>query len=269
MSRGQWAVIGALAAAVAAVFLVVVIATAGGGDDPSAETAAVTSVPLPATTLALITLPPTTTEPPTTEPPTTTAPAAATTTRADAATTTTGGVTTTAVAAGTPLVLIPGGFQTVPFGVEPEVALARVALAFGDPTGDTGWVPAQDLGPCPGDEVRLVSWGELSLLFSNEVAPFAVPGSRHFTSWIYTGPASPADPGLMTFAGIGLGSTRADLDAAYGPRLAITEDDLFGPSFQVDFEPGQDDFIYLSGALTDATPDGIVIGLSAGRSCGE
>ncbi len=267
MTRGQWALVAILGSVVAVVFTIVVVLVSTGGDEPSEGAAAVTSIPLPPTTAAPATTIPATTPPP----PTTTAPAPATTAPATTLppTTTTTAAPTTTLAAGTPLVLIPGGFQTVPFGVEPDVAIGRVALAFGEPTQDTGWIPSQDLGPCPGELVRLVSWGELSVLFSDEVTPFAVPGARHFTSWLYTGPAAPGDEGLRTGAGIGLGSTRAELDAAYAGRLIVIEDDLFGPSFRVDFEPDADDFIYLSGALSASGPDGVVIGLAGGRGCGE
>ncbi len=262
MSRGQWLVIGTLGMVVAVVFVFVVV-LATGGEESSEGAAQVTSIPLPPTTPA----PATTAPPPTVAPTNTTQPPATTATTTPPTTTTV--APTTTLAAGTPLVLIPGGFQTVPFGVEPDVAIGRVALAFGEPTQDTGWIPAQDLGPCPGEFVRLVSWGELSVLFSDEVTPFAVPGARHFTSWLYTGPAHPADEGLLTGAGIGLGSTRAELEAAYADRLIVIEDDLFGPSFRVDFEPDDDDFIYLSGALSEIGPGGVVIGLAGGRGCGE
>ncbi len=268
MSRGQWVVIAILGAVVAVVFGVVVV-LATGGEEPPERAAQVTSIPLPPTTAPATTAPPTTPSPATTAPPTTSPPATTAPPTTTLPPTTTTAASTTTVAAGTPLVLIPGGFQTVPFGVEPDVAIARVALAFGEPTQDTGWTPAQDLGPCPGEFVRLVSWGELSVLFSDEVSPFAVPGARHFTAWLYTGPATPGDQGLRTGTGIGLGSTRAELEAAYGDRLIVIEDDLFGPSFRVDFEPDADDFIYLSGALSESGPGGVVIGLAGGRGCGE
>ncbi len=264
MSRGQWVVIATLGAVVAVVFVIVIVVLASGGEEPSQGAAQVTSIPLPPTTPA-----PVTTVPPTTLPAPTTAPPPTSIAPTTLPPTTTTVAPTTTAAAGTPMVLIPGGFQTVPFGVEPDVAIGRVALAFGEPTADTGWIPSQDLGPCPGEFVRLVSWGELSVLFTDEVTPFAVPGARHFTSWLYTGPAAPDDEGLRTAAGIGLGSSRGDLDAAYGERLIVIEDDLFGPSFRVDFEPDADDFIFLSGALSDSGPDGVVIGLAGGRGCGE
>lgn len=276
MSRGQLVVVVALGSIVAVVFLVVVVVVVSGGDEPSQGAAQLTSTPTPPTTVPPATAPPTTTTPPTTTPPPTTPPTTTpptTATQPPSTTTTLAPTTTTTpattLAAGDPLVLIPGGFQTVPFGVEPDVAIGRVALAFGEPTDDTGWLPSQDLGPCPGEFVRLVSWGELSVLFTDEVTPFAVPGARHFTSWLYTGPAAPTDAGLRTATGIGLGSSRADLEAAYGERLNVIEDDLFGPSFRVDFEPDTDDVLYLSGALSDAGPAGVVIGLAGGRGCGE
>ncbi len=268
MSRAQWAVLGILGLVVVAIFAAVVVSTLTGGDGAPDEAAPATPAPILAPATSVTTMPPAaitttavvapTTAPPATVPPTTTTVATTTTT-----------TPTTLAPAGPAFVLIPGGFQSIPFGLEPDGVVAQVATAFGEPTDDTGWIPSSDLGPCPGDEVRQVSWGELSLLFSNEVTPFAAPGARHFTSWIYTGPASPDDTGLKTGTGIGIGSTRGQLDAAYGERLQIFEDQIFGTTFRVDYEDGGDDYIYLAGALTDPGPDAVVIGLSGGRSCGE
>jgi hypothetical protein len=69
---------------------------------------------------------------------------------------------------------------------------------------------------CAGDVTRLVGWGNLTLLFTGD------QGSLTFATWTYgfdplTGSAEDVRVlGLVTPEGIGPGSTRADIESAYG-----------------------------------------------------
>lgn len=63
---------------------------------------------------------------------------------------------------------------------------------------------------------------------------------------------------LTTAAGIGIGSTRAEIEAAYGPVEVLTDSTL---GIEVYIEDG------ISALLDASTPDGVVTALWAGASC--
>ena len=134
-------------------------------------------------------------------------------------------------------------------------------LFIGKPTVDTGWVDPLSVGACPGTELRQVTWNDLVLQFTDQSA-FAT-GRRHFFSYAYgpsfSGQINPA--GLKTDAGIGIGSTVAELTATY-PSVVISPGDHFGgPNFFVNDG--------LARFLTGINPTDTVNSILGGQGCGE
>ena len=161
--------------------------------------------------------------------------------------------TPTSVAATPGVVLGPTGLGVVDFGTEATVALAELRARLGAPVDD------RPLGSCPSGEVdRLVQFSELSVLLA------ASGGTERFVAWDL-GPRSGVLPPLATAEGISTGSTLSRLQAAYGERLELSEDDPFGPGFEIEVQsPGR-----LGGTLTGTSPGDTVATLSGGSaSCG-
>jgi hypothetical protein len=142
---------------------------------------------------------------------------------------------------------------------------------------DSGWLPADSAGQpygqdCPGTQVRAVSWGRFYALFTDGPSPHGPAGQNHFFSWVYLAddPSDPRpDPGgnrprLTTATGISVGSTVADLQAAYGDKLNLydqsTEEGLAtgGPGFAADG---------MFGSLTGLDPAGRVSRIVGGGGC--
>ena len=103
-----------------------------------------------------------------------------------------------------------------------------VRTAFSDEVGgwdiDSGDRPdAVHVPTCDGDTTRLVGWGNLTLLFTGD------PDDLRFATWTYgfdpvTGSAEDVRAlGLVTPEGIGLGSSRTDITAAYGDRATYSD----------------------------------------------
>ncbi|MEO5901616.1 MAG: hypothetical protein ABIR68_16030 [Ilumatobacteraceae bacterium] len=160
------------------------------------------------------------------------------------------------------LVLRDNSLGDAVFGSDPDGVVATLTGVIGPPTLDSGWMDPLSLGSCPGTEVRTVTWGDLVLFFSDESR--VVTGRRHFFAYTY-GPApggAAVDPaGLQTDAGIGIGSTVAQLRAAY-PNVVVTPADPTAPaSFQA--SPA------LTGLLTSDQETGTVTEVSGGFGCGE
>jgi hypothetical protein len=189
-------------------------------------------------------------------------------------TTTTGGETTTTVEPTTttttipPLVLQADGLGGIGFGASPDEATGYVTSLLGPSTDDSGWIDAlaSPYGVCPPPEVRGVHWGSLVLLFTNAETDFAPGGTEHLFSYYYTDNVDPA-AGLGTEEDIFIGSTRADLDAAYGDRLEVFEE-LFGSvPWAVDRDPASQAGLY--GYLSGPTTTDLVEAINGGVGCGE
>jgi len=244
---------------------VIVVLVAGllagcGSDGGSADTLP----PIVSTTTTIaVTVPPTvtTSAPPTTVP--VTLPPTTSTTVAE--TTTTTGETsssTTDVPKGAALILRDDGVGDAVFGADPDEVIAYIRSILGAPSADSGWAdPFSSFGVCPGTEVRGVSWGDLTLLFTD--SSVVTSGRRHFFTYSY-GPAFGAtiDPlGAHTSAGISVGSTVADLKAAYPGVVVNPADDIFAPNFYINDN--------LTGFLTGATDADTITSFTGGISCGE
>jgi hypothetical protein len=106
-----------------------------------------------------------------------------------------------------------------------------------------------------------VAWNDLTLLFSDNTD--VLSGRRHFFAY-HLGPSFEADInpfGLLTEAGIGVGSTVAALRNTY-PAALINPPDEFGPATFFIVEG-------LSGHLTADSDDGQITDVSGGTGCGE
>lgn len=221
-----------------------------GGDSSSQETL----VPIITTTT---TSAPPTTVPPSTIAPTTTAPTTSTTSTTVPASTTTS--STIPVAAS--LVLRDTGLGDAAFGADPGEVIAYFTSILGPPTADSGWAdPFSSFGICPGTEVRGVTWADLTVLFSDDST--VLSGRRHFFNYLYGPPfgASIQPEGMRTERGIGVGSSVADLLAAY-PEAQVYPEDLYGPYFVINEE--------LIGFLTTTELDGTILSFIGGIGCGE
>ena len=113
------------------------------------------------------------------------------------------------------------------------------AISIGQPFDDVRTALADEIGgwdidsgdrpdvvhvpTCDGDTTRLVGWGNLTLLFTGD------PDDLRFATWTYgfdpvTGSAEDVRAlGLVTPEGIGLGSSRTDITAAYGDRATYSD----------------------------------------------
>ncbi len=210
----------------------------------SAETttsvaAATTTIPATTTTVA----------------PTTTSVASTTSTTS----TTAPAITTTTIAKVKGLPLSAAGLGDALFDADADGVVDYVNSILGIPTTDSGWVDATANGiGCSGTEIRFVDWNDLSLFFTDDVTAV-----RHFAAYTY-GPAFAATItpyGLATDAGVGVGSTVAELRASYPAVNILPEDEFSGPSFEI--ETG------LRGVLTGTADTDVVLSFVGGFGCGE
>lgn len=160
-----------------------------------------------------------------------------------------------------PIELSGAGIGVAAFGADAETVVAGVSAALGAPTLDSGYVDPVTFGACPGTQARIVSWGVLQLLFSDEAPEGTAP--PHLVGFEYgTLDGINAEPvGLVTDAGVGPGSTVADLRNAYpGVILNEGEEGLLEPTFFVNEA--------LRGFLTGTTDADTVTVIVGGTFCG-
>lgn len=184
----------------------------------------------------------------------TTGPVMTTTTTMAAPSTTPAPSSTTATTAASPeVVLGPDGLGVVVFGDPADAVVTRLGELLGPPLDDRA------LGSCPtGEADRLVQFAELAVVLAGQGA------DQRFVAWD-VGLASGGVPALRTAEGIGVGSTVAELRAAYPGGLEIVPDDAFGPRFEVRRPSG-----VISGTLSGTGPGDTVVTLGAGEaSCGR
>ena len=214
--------------------------------------------------------------PPTTTPPVT--PPVAAPSRERALTTTSSGVDASRAPT-----LRPDGLAVATFGAAERDAMTALERRLGPPDERGSWKGANPFGTCPGP-VRAARWGRLYVLFTSGPTRYEARERWHlFTYQVAavrrtavdpndSGPAPPPDPPPLrgtsprTAAGIGFGSTLAELRAAYGNRVTVSG----GPPgmvhrFQVRVGAGGE----LSGTLSGPGPGATVTGIAAGARCGE
>lgn len=160
------------------------------------------------------------------------------------------------------LVLGTEGLGEARFGDDPTEVIAYVANLLGSPTADVGWLELDGSGlPCERVTLRQVEWGVLRLEFGSlTVTEGAEPA---FLGWDYglDGRLGEEPQGIITDAGVGLGSRIDELRAAY-PTVMVYEGEegTFPPSFKV---PGG-----VEGFSTGTTDTDVITVLKAGVRCG-
>jgi hypothetical protein len=175
--------------------------------------------------------------------------------------------TTTTAAPATEKVLAADGLRGIArFGEPLDRVVARISDRFGPPDEDRTWNQQvmQYFGACPGDRHRYLRWGRLYALFTDGATKYSPGGGRwHFFAWYAEGQHVTGRLDPATAAGIRVGSTVADLRAAYGGSLEV---------FNAADRPPYDGFIVgrdFSGGLTSTRTSGRVTRLAGGQECGE
>ena len=165
------------------------------------------------------------------------------------------------------LYLQPEGLGPLPFGTDVQRTLLVLTGALGNPDNDTGWVPA-DLGflQCPGIRARVVTWGSLTVFFSDGPTDWGPDGHEHLFSFAYSLPedsSSPAGPELRTSEGLKLGAVLSRASSIYGEASITTDHPADGTILEVDV-PGPG---YLRGIFSGPEPEDTLISISGGIGC--
>lgn len=268
--------------ALAVILTACTAAACGSGDDDTsiaptvATPAPTTAAPAPATTAAPVptalmpgttggdpvypepTTPPT--EAPVTVPPVVTA--APSTSAAPTTSPPPSGPATTEPVALRELVLSGSGIGSAAVGADPDAVVQYVTSILGGNTADSGWVDPETFGFCPGNTVRRVDWGVLSLLFAD--ASDVATGRPHFIGWEYgrLGEIGDEPAGLHTAGGLTLGRRVADVLGEF-PDAAIVEGD---PELELPDQFYVDDSF--GGWLSGITDDDFVTVMFGGFRCG-
>ena len=153
------------------------------------------------------------------------------------------------------------GIGVASFGDDPDEVVSSAQALLGAPSEDSGWVDPFTISACPGSEYRRVSWGALSLQFSDSTR--FVAGRRHFFGYEYglVGQINAEPAGLTTAEGVGVGTSVADLKASYpGATVGAGEEGLSSPYFAV---PG-----VVQGELTGVGDSDVVMLMLGGEICG-
>jgi hypothetical protein len=158
------------------------------------------------------------------------------------------------------------GLGDVLLGSPPETVVADISALYGEPDHDSNWIVAEPniYGSCPGAQMRAIGWGSLLTIFIKDANDDL--GGRFYTytyGYDYTQNVGGVDPrglGLTTAAGVGVGSTTAELDAAYGSAVTINGD------AELDVWPFQISGSAIGGLLSgpDATDTVTLIELATG-----
>jgi hypothetical protein len=154
---------------------------------------------------------------------------------------TTGGATATTGAG--QAVLAPDGLGVANFGDPADAAVAKLTAAFG--------APQRDFAPpdCAPQITRSLEWDALH-----------VDLNQAFVGYTYS---TAGGPPIRTAAGIGNGSTVAQLKSAYGSKLAL-EEGIESSTFTLTLPNGR-----IDGYVSGTEGDDPVEALYAGTVCGE
>lgn len=258
LTPSQRGILIALASAVALAGLVLVALLAfRSTSDPDGA--------LPATTTTLVATSSAPPAPTTTAPPVSTTIATTTTTTVPDTTTTEPAETTTTTTVRDEFVLRPEGIDRLFFGADPETVIDEVTDRLGEPTDDTDWLDQMEEfdGLCGGTEARFVTWDNLRLFFTDRESDWVPGATRHFEAYIVT--EGDDDLVFETDEGVGVGSSRAEIEAAFGDRVSFLDHPIYGEIFEVDPRGAG----YLYGSLTGLGDDDVAIEIVGGTLCGE
>jgi hypothetical protein len=192
--------------------------------------------------------------------------------------------TSTGAAAGRTGMLRVDGLGGTAFGTAEGEVLAALRDRLGAPEERRAWADAQTpFGTCPGP-VRAVRWGRLYALFTSGPTRYRPGGGWHLFAYQVdavqrsvldprsSGATPPPEPPPLrgysprTGAGVGFGSTPAQLRRAYGDRVEVTTGEPGNVTwFRVDFGAAGE----LSGSLSGPAPAATVTVLAGGAGCGE
>jgi hypothetical protein len=146
--------------------------------------------------------------------------------------------------------------------------VAFLSSFVGPPTADTGWVDPFEISACAGTQLRVVSFGSLSLTFG-DVSP-VLEGRPHFFAYTYgeynfdgtTVVATDQTPsGLITENGVGLGTDLLALETAHPGLQLNPSDDFFPETFVVNDN--------LRGAINGLADDSVVVSIIGGQDCAD
>ena len=168
---------------------------------------------------------------------------------------------------GSEVVLEGDGLDVAEFGDDPEEAIDALTGALGNPDEDTGWVGSSDsqFGTCPGTVVRGVRWQTLWALFTDGETDWEDDDPHFFAYQLASFFDPSADMGLVTEEGIGLGSSRTELENAYGNRVIIGFDQAAdGWTFQIDDPPEA-----ILGSLTGEAATDVIESMRSAVNCTE
>jgi hypothetical protein len=122
------------------------------------------------------------------------------------------------------------GLGDVLFGFPPDVVISDISALYGEPDLDSDWIVSGTniYGSCPGEFMRAVGWGSLVTIFINDTDD---PLNERFYTYSYgfdysdnQGGVDPRGLRLTTAAGIGIGSSVAQLTDAYGASVTVDGD---------------------------------------------
>ena len=131
-----------------------------------------------------------------------------------------------------------GSTVEILFEVDRNIAVSTVSMALGEPTETV------DTSECPAGPLKITTWSNgFSLNTLDET----------FVGWSVR--PNPASENLTTIAGVGIGSSRKNLQDAY-------DVEIFESSLGTEFNVGQ-----MSGILSSDQPDGEITNLWAGLNC--
>lgn len=180
---------------------------------------------------------------------------------------------------GDALVAQPDGLGLVRMGDDADTVIEVISGRLGEPDDDSGWQPKGSVyGVCAGEQTRVVTWGQLTAVFSDGPSTYAPAGTPHLLTYEtsdWEDPVGGRGQGPQTQDGVGVGSTRAELEAAYPPEdildVAPADEPRAGYwywALYIDPLPERrSDGLY--GFLTGDGPDDVVVSLGAGEACGE
>lgn len=128
------------------------------------------------------------------------------------------------------LQLADNGLGDVLFGLDPDTVVSDISARFGSPDHDSQWIPSEPniYGTCPGESMRAIGWGSLLAIFiddgQSDLGGFFYTYTYGFDYSENEGGIDPRGLDLTTATGVGLGTTVAAAESAFGD-LTIAGDE--------------------------------------------